>query len=340
MACVSQSITRFGIFWSMRIFANMLSQTYAPARARHPCGSGGRGRGAEIPRRSGPAARVAFHQRDLAGVMGGHGCAGAEGGRTPSPFSTVIAGLDPAIHRPWMNGFLHGGSGKALGMTTPGTVTSVRYLTQAPVGLLYGAEVAERSTMVVGPLPRPSGRFLPRLGPAAPACGASFVSAPRQDDCRALARAKKSAPASGPAREFHKDQRVGSNLESRRLGASGTFFQPVRLSAMILVDCSAAWLKVAYSTISRCTRAAFVLQHVAERLQFGDQLVDLLHRGARHPLQQGRDVVGYHLAVAFRLAPQAGRHVAAHEFPDFPFHRRLHRILEIGGITRIEKGHV
>jgi len=31
--------------------------------------------------------------------MGGHGCAGAEGGRTPSPFSTVIAGLDPAIHR-------------------------------------------------------------------------------------------------------------------------------------------------------------------------------------------------------------------------------------------------
>ena len=45
-------------------------------------------------------------------------------------------------------------------------------------------------------------------------------------------------------------------------------------------------------------------------------------------------------SVAFRLAPQAGRHVAAHEFPDFPFHRRLHRILEIGGITRIEKGHV
>src|SRR6516164_84735 len=44
--------------------------------------------------------------------------------------------------------------------------------------------------------------------------------------------------------------------QSRRLGASGTFFQWVRLSAMILVDCSAAWLKVAYSTISRCTRAA------------------------------------------------------------------------------------
>ena len=48
-----------------------LARAYAPARARHPRGSDGRGQGAEIPPRSGPAARVAFHQRDLAGVMGG-----------------------------------------------------------------------------------------------------------------------------------------------------------------------------------------------------------------------------------------------------------------------------
>src|SRR6476646_3120789 len=85
---------------------------------------------------------------------------------------------------------------------------------------------------------------------------------------------------------------------------------------------------------------ALVLQHVAQGLQLGDQLVDLLHRGARHALQQGGDVVGDHLAVAFRLAPKAGRDVATDEFPDFPFHRCLHRDVEIGGITRIEKGHV
>ena len=34
------------------------------------------------------------------------------------------------------------------------------------------------------------------------------------------------------------------------LGASGTFFQLVRLSAMILVDCIAAWLRFAYWMLS------------------------------------------------------------------------------------------
>ena len=188
-----------------------LARAYAPARARHPRGSGGRGRGAEIPRRSGPAARVAFHQRDLAGVMGGDGCAGAEGGRTPIPFSTVIAGLDPAIHRPWMNGFLRWMPGSSPGMTTRGTVTSVRYLTQGAVGLIYGGGVAERSTMVVGPLPRPSGRFLPRLGPAAPACGASFVSALRARRLpRSRTRSKNSAPARGRRANLVSTSRFGS----------------------------------------------------------------------------------------------------------------------------------
>src|SRR6478736_5243556 len=64
--------------------------------------------------------------------------------------------------------------------------------------------------------------------------------------------AKKNAPAEAGA-TWHV---VTMRPQSRRLGASGTFFQWVRLSAMILVDCNAAWLKVAYSTISRCTRAA------------------------------------------------------------------------------------
>src|SRR6478735_12183074 len=90
-----------------------------------------------------------------------------------------------------------------------GPVASVNCLTQAAVGVDYGTGVAERSTMVVGPLPRPSGRFLPRLGPAAPACGASFVSALRADDCRAPARAKKSAPARGRRANLVRTSRFG-----------------------------------------------------------------------------------------------------------------------------------
>src|SRR4029077_4607897 len=96
----------------------------------------------------------------------------------------------------WMNGFLRWMPGSSPGMTTRGTVTSVRYLTQGAVGLIYGGGVAERSTMVVGPLPRPSGRFLPRLGPAAPACGASFVSAIRGRRLpRSFCESKNRAPA-------------------------------------------------------------------------------------------------------------------------------------------------
>jgi len=76
----------------------------------------------------------------------------------------------------------------------------VRYLTQAAAGLVYGSNVAERSTMVVGPLPRPSGRFLPRLGPAAPACGASFVQAASRRRPR-CARGQKKRAGLRPARE-------------------------------------------------------------------------------------------------------------------------------------------
>src|SRR5438552_1486219 len=39
---------------------------------------------------------------------------------------------------------------------------------------------------------------------------------------------------------------------------SGIFFQTATLSAMIVIDCMAAWLRVAYSTISRCTRSPLV----------------------------------------------------------------------------------
>src|SRR5262249_12109170 len=114
-------------------------------------------------------------------------------------------------------------------------------------------DVTERSVMAVGLLPpAPLGRFLPRLGPVGcrqPGlfpCASGFGS-------RAADRCRKKARRPQPARDVASG---GSAPQSRRLGASGTFFQWVRLSAMILVDCSAAWLKVAYSTISRCTRAA------------------------------------------------------------------------------------
>ena len=91
-----------------------------------------------------------------------------------------------ARYQPWPWG---SGSSFALSARSPGTrplgsrssqrppqeiAINVICITLASARLVYGPNVAERSTMVVGPLPRPSGRFLPRLGPAAPACGAFF----------------------------------------------------------------------------------------------------------------------------------------------------------------------
>src|SRR6516165_7585082 len=67
---------------------------------------------------------------------------------------------------------------------------------------------------------------------------------------------------------------------------------------------------------------AFVLQHLPQRLQLGDQLVELLHRGAGHALAQVADIARYHFAVVLGLPP-LGCNVAADEFADFPFHLRL-----------------
>ena len=83
-----------------------------------------------------------------------------------------------------------------------------------------------------------------------------------------------------------------------------------------------------------------VVQHVAQGLQLGDELVDLLHRRSRHPLQQRADIARDHFTVVLRLPPKAGCNVAPHEIPDFPFHCRFHRSVELGGLTRLEKGHV
>ena len=61
-----------------------LARAHAPARARDARGPGDRGRGAEIPRRPGSAAGVAFHQRHLAGVTA---AAVACPGRARAPIS-------------------------------------------------------------------------------------------------------------------------------------------------------------------------------------------------------------------------------------------------------------
>src|SRR6516165_1155720 len=100
------------------------------------------------------------------------------------------------------------------------------------------------------------------------------------------------------------------------LGASGIFFQLVRLSAMIRVDCMAAWLKEAYSTISRCTRApsfCSVSRSVcssATSLSISFTEVPAT-RWSRLPI----------LLVTISLSCSGCRRWG--EFTDFPFHLRL-----------------
>src|SRR5215510_253160 len=84
---------------------------------------------------------------------------------------------------------------------------------------------------------------------------------------------------------------------------------------------------------------AFGGQHLTQRLQLADQLVDLLHRGAGHALQQRADITRDHLALALRLTPKGGN-VAPHELADFPFHRRFHPRLVVGRLTCLDQGHV
>src|SRR5919106_1816965 len=67
------------------------------------------------------------------------------------------------------------------------------------------------------------------------------------------------------------------------------------------------------------------------RQAFGDDLRRLQGR-----LAQGR--VFDEFAVALGLAPQA-YDVTANEFADFPFHFRIRRRVDFGGLTRLEKAH-
>ena len=97
---------------------------------------------------------------------------------------------------------------------------------------------------------------------------------------------------------------------------------------MTLVDCIADWLRWAYSVISRWTRAPSLCSNSRSVCNSRHQSVDLLHRGAGHPLQQRADIVGHHLAFGFRRPAQRGD-VPANELANFSFHRTLRRLVEL-----------
>src|SRR5262249_4205587 len=128
----------------------------------------------------------------------------------------------------------------------------VRCFTLRPADAFYRGDVTERSVMAVGRSPTAPpllGVSSLDLAPLALASGAFFIASGLRSRAADVAKKTRRPKPARPGKWW-------SAPQSRRLGASGTFFQWVRLSAMILVDCNAAWLKVAYSTISRCTRAA------------------------------------------------------------------------------------
>jgi hypothetical protein len=61
---------------------------------------------------------------------------------------------------------------------------------------------------------------------------------------------------------------------------------------------------------------ALAMQHVAQGLQFTDQPLDLLHRAARHTLQERADIVGDDFAVVLRLLAHRSE-IAPDEFANF-----------------------
>ena len=135
----------------------------------------------------------------------------------------------------------------------PAAAASVSRLTFGRTDAVYGAGVIERSVTVVSPLPPPSWAFPPSTWPRWPRRRGHFCERSRpirrmgfaalNPSYQARALQKKSAPARAGARMFgwvSERRPVAKVHQSRRLGASGTFFQCVRLSAMILVDCRAA----------------------------------------------------------------------------------------------------
>src|SRR5262249_42923726 len=121
--------------------------------------------------------------------------------------------------------------------------------------------------------------------------------------------------------------------------ASGAFFSCVRLSAMILVECKAAVVKVEYWTISRCTCAP-LLCSMCLKVCNSVMSLSISCTEVVVALQQGVDAAGHHLAFVLRLALPVGHDVAAHEFADLRLHFRLRWLVVFGGVTRFAKCHV
>jgi hypothetical protein len=83
---------------------------------------------------------------------------------------------------------------------------------------------------------------------------------------------------------------------------------------MSLVDCLAAWVKLA------------------------DKPVDFPDRARRYALKRRTDIVRLDCVVILRVPPQAGE-VTAHQFADFPFHlsfRLLHPVVSRSKILMFE----
>ena len=106
---------------------------------------------------------------------------------------------------------------------------------------------------------------------------------------------------------------------------------------MILVDCMADWLNVAYRAISRPTRSPSALR-VSRRL-FNSAIsrsiscTDVPATRCSSELILLADLV----AVGFRIAPQACD-VAAHEIADLPLH--LVNFVKLGGGLTLRDTHV
>ena len=72
-----------------------------------------------------------------------------------------------------------------------------------------------------------------------------------------------------------------------------------------------------------------LFEQCAQRLQLGNEAIDLLHRVTGHALQQCLDAVGEQFAVSLGR-PSEARAVRLDEFAHFRFYRCFHCPIEVG----------
>jgi hypothetical protein len=77
---------------------------------------------------------------------------------------------------------------------------------------------------------------------------------------------------------------------------------------------------------------ALLVESLAQYQQFGDEPVDVLHRGTGHALQQCYNAAGDQFAVSLGRSSKA-RAVASDEFADFRFYRCFDVLIEVGRLS-------